>query len=213
MVNQEATLKSFENQNAGLVSTRSQNPANRKASETAQSPQLTLDFTPISRGQKAKPLNPKFEPISQHLPSLFLGSLVDVEFYLAEPFSHRFTQKIQSNYTLRELTPKIVEYFGKIPYQPGYRLDEFKFKYMNEVAPLDIPLKELFSDGGDQQTFARIDVIFKGKKTTAMFTAADAQNTQSAMLAEANPAVPEYLLPRSTKGYTTEPSLVELARM
>lgn len=136
-----------------------------------------------------------------------------MEFYLAEPFSHRFTQKIQSSYTLRELTPKIVEYFSKIPYQPGYRLDEFKFKYMNEVAPLDVPLRELFSEGEDLHTFARIDVIFKGKKTAAMFTAADAQNAQSAMLAEANPAAPEYLLPRSAKGYTTEPLLVELARM
>lgn len=207
------SLKSFERQNAGLVSTRSQNPNNRKASETAQNPQLAFDYTPNFRGQKAKPLNPYFEPVLQQLPSLFQGSLVDVEFYLAEPFSHRFTQKIQSNYTLRELTPKIVEYFSKIPYQPGYRLDEFKFKYMNEVASLDTPLKELFAQGGDRHTFARIDIIFKGKKTAAMSTATNAQNAQSVIVAEANRAAPEYLLPRSAKGYTTEPSLVELARM
>lgn len=85
---------------------------------------------------------------------------------------------------------------------------------MNEVAPLDVPLAELFSQGGELQSFARLDVIFTGKKKAALLNQPDPNYSQQiAGDLAANPAAPGYLLPRSAKGYTTEPSIVELARM
>lgn len=109
--------------------------------------------------------------------------------------------------------PVVSDYFAKLPYPADYRLEEFKFKYMNEIVSLDVPLQELLSNEGKLEPFARLDVIFKGKKVQNGFGQIKPENTPALLEQGINPAVQEYLLPRSAKGYTTEPSHAELARM
>lgn len=174
---------------------------------------ISLDMAPLANGFKVRPLQPLFGSQSPQLPSLFSSSILELEFYLSEPFFHRFQQKVQSSYTLKQLMPVVSEYFSKLPYPADYRLEDFKFKYMNEVVPLDLSLQELLSHDGRLEQFARIDVIFSGKKVQKGFGQIQQVSTPALLEQGINPAVQEYLLPRSARGYATEPSHVEMARM
>jgi hypothetical protein len=174
---------------------------------------IMVDLSQLDKGIKLQTLQPAFTNPSQQMPSLFLSSLIEVEFYLSEPFCHKFQRKIQSDYTLRQLTPVITDYFSKMPYPSNYRLEEFKYKFMNEIAPLDTPLKEIFSSSDSAGGFARLDVVFKGKKIVSEFGQMVPENTPALLEQGINPAVQEHLLPRTAKGYLTEPTLVQLARM